>query len=80
MAAMLYRFAEFRGIAVSHGEFITEFSDIDTISYWATDAMQWTSTVGIITGRTLTTLAPQGLATRAETAAILQRFVEVIRN
>jgi hypothetical protein len=36
--------------------------------------MIWANGVGLITGKSSTRLDPQGTATRAETAAILQRF------
>jgi hypothetical protein len=39
------------------------------------NAMQRINGIGIIKGRTPTTLSPQGTATRAEAAAILQRFI-----
>jgi hypothetical protein len=38
--------------------------------------MRWAVAVGLIQGRTTTTIVPRGTATRAEVAAILQRFVE----
>ena len=39
-------------------------------------AMQWACGAGILNGRTESTLVPAGTATRAETAAMLQRFAE----
>ena len=38
--------------------------------------MEWAGGTGMITGRTAFTLAPQGTATRAETATILVRFIQ----
>jgi hypothetical protein len=38
--------------------------------------MKWANNLGLINGRTLTTLVPRGTATRAEAAAILQRFID----
>ena len=38
--------------------------------------MGWANRTGLITGRTATTLDPQGQATRAEAATILMRFGE----
>jgi len=42
------------------------------------DAMIWAKANGLVNGRTLTTLVPLGTATRAEAAAIFQRFLENI--
>jgi len=78
MAALLYRFAQYKGLQTESGEFTAEFTDADTISDWAQNAMTWANSNGLITGRTLKTLAPMENATRAETAAILQRFIENI--
>jgi len=62
------------GFAAAH---TGRFSDWNTISNWAIAAMFWASSNGIVAGRTMSTLAPQGFATRAEAAAILQRFMEM---
>lgn len=62
------------------GAFITvdlsSFTDASDISAWAEPAMKWANAAGLITGRTATTLAPEGSASRAEVAAILIRFIE----
>jgi len=50
------------------------FSDDSTISPYALDAMRWAVGKGIITGYPDNTILPQGYATRAEGAAIIQRF------
>ena len=76
IAVMLYRFMQYKELQIYSEEFIAEFTDIDSISNWALESMEWANSNGLITGRTLNTLAPQGNATRAETAAILQRFIE----
>ena len=51
------------------------FTDAAEISEWARSAMRWANAAGLINGRTQTTLAPAGHATRAETAALLMRFL-----
>ena len=55
-----------------------DYTDADQISSYAVAAMQWANSEGLITGRTNTTLVPQGTATRAEVATILMRFIENI--
>ena len=55
---------------------LSAYTDSASISARAVDAMQWANAEGLILGRTETTLVPQGETARAETAAILMRFME----
>ena len=71
LAAMLYRAA---GSPAVSGNFLA-FSDGDSVSSWAESAMLWATQSGIIWGID-GALAPQGQATRAQVAAMLQRFME----
>ena len=71
MAAMLYRYA---GTPVVTGS-LGSFPDAAGVSDYAADAMTWAVENGLITGMTDGTLNPYGLATRAQVATILQRFV-----
>ena len=71
LAAMLYRAA---GSPAVSGNFLA-FSDGDSVSSWAESAMMWATQSGIIGGID-GALAPQGQATRAQVAAMLQRFME----
>ena len=75
MAAVLYRYAEFKGYAVTERADLKGYSDYNKISAYALDSLSWANSVGLINGRTQSTLVPQGNATRAEVATILQRFV-----
>ena len=76
LAAMLYRYAKLKGYDVSASADISGYTDASSVSSWATDAMRWAVGAGLINGRTATTLAPQGNATRAEVASILMRFMQ----
>ena len=78
LAAILHRYAQHKGYDVSIGEStnILSYSDFASISEYAISAMQWVCGEGIITGVTESTLEPQGTATRAQSAAILMRFIE----
>lgn len=80
MAAILYRFADWKDYDVSASQDLSAYSDAAQISAYAQTAMQWTNAEGLITGNTTTTLNPQGEATRAEVATILMRFCESIGN
>ena len=65
-----------KGYDVSASADISGYTDASSVSSWATDAMRWAVSAGLINGRTATTLAPQGNATRAEVASILMRFMQ----
>ena len=71
LAAMLYRYA---GSPAVRGN-VESFSDAQQVSAWAEDALIWAVHEGIIAGTTTDTLTPQGTATRAQTAAMLERFI-----
>ena len=70
MVTMLYRYV---GEPPVTGN-LNAFTDAGSVSAYARSAMIWGVQNGVITGRTATTLAPKGLATRAELATILHRF------
>ena len=76
LATILYRYAGFTGTDVSAGSDVGAFSDANEVSDYAYDAMSWAYKSGLITGRTESTLAPRGTASRAELAVILQRFLK----
>ena len=80
LAAILYRYAVYKGYDVSIGEDtnILSYADFADLSEYAIPAMQWACGAGVITGVTDATLVPQGEATRAQVAAMLMRFVEAI--
>ena len=80
-AAILYRYAQYKGYDVSIGEStnILSFTDFDAVSEYAVSALQWACGEGVITGVTESTLVPQGTATRAQAAAMLQRFCENVK-
>ena len=71
-AAMLYRYVGSPAVSGSVGN----YSDADSISSWAQDAMVWAVQQGLIAGMDDGTLNPQGTATRTQVAAIFQRFIE----
>ena len=74
LAAILMNYAAYKGQDVSNRADLTSY--IDQPSVWATETMQWAVAEGLISGATNTELRPQGNATRAQVAAILQRFLE----
>jgi uncharacterized repeat protein (TIGR02543 family) len=77
MAVILYRFAEFLNTsAIEAGASQLSYPDASAISSWAADAARYCQQTAIISGRDGGNFVPQGTATRAEVAAILQRFVD----
>ena len=78
LAAILYRYAQYKKYSVSVGEDtnILSYEDALQISPYAVSAIQWACGSGLMTGRTQTALAPVGTVTRAEVAVMLQRFCE----
>ena len=78
LAAILYRYAKLKGYDTSKSNKLDSFKDADKVSSWAVEAMQWANAEGLINGKSNSMLDPQGKATRAETAAILMRFMENI--
>lgn len=78
MAAILYRYAQYKGYDVTASNDLSSYTDASRISAYATTAMQWANAEGLITGNTSTTINPTGNATRAEVATILMRFCETV--
>ena len=78
MAAILWRYAQYKEIDVSVGEDtnILSYSDATPISEYAIPAMQWTCGAGVMNGNTDNTLSPKSSATRAQAAAVFGRFNE----
>lgn len=70
LAAMLYRYAG----APDGAADLSAYTDAGSVSAYAEKAVQWCVKNGILTGKTFSTLAPKATATRAECAAMLQRF------
>ena len=78
IAAIMFRFAKYKGYDVSVGEStnILSYTDAESISEYAISAMQYAVGSGLMKGKTESTINPKDFATRAEIAAILQRLIE----
>lgn len=82
-ATILYRYAEKKGIDVSDSSnavVLLSFEDESKISEYAVKALSWANDTGLIKGVTVTTLEPQGKATRAQAATIFMRFDKLIKQ
>lgn len=76
MAAILFRYAGFKGVSVSARADISGFADYGSVSEYALDALSWANAEGIINGSDANTLMPRNGASRAQVAAILHRYIE----
>ena len=76
MAAILFRYAEYKGIDVSARADLSGFADYGSVSAYALEALSWTNAKGIINGSDANTLMPLSGASRAQVAAILHRYIE----
>ena len=76
LAAILYRYAKYKGVDVSVGEDtnILSYADAAEISDYAFPAMQWACGAGVMQGSN-GNLLPRGRATRAQIAAMLHRYL-----
>ena len=75
VAAFLYRYAKAEG----NEEALAAFPDADKVTPYARAAVAWAVENGIISGTLeggVAYLDPQGMATRAQTAAILSRYMQ----
>ena len=78
-AAILYRYALYKGMDVRVGEDtnILSFTDAFTVSEYAVPAMQWACGSGVMNGKSQNggmILAPRDTTTRAQMAAMIARF------
>ena len=73
LAAILMNYAQYKGQDVSARADLNGYTNQP--STWAEEAMQWAVAEELITGVTNDELQPQSSATRAQVAAILQRFL-----
>ncbi|MDR0813700.1 MAG: S-layer homology domain-containing protein [Oscillospiraceae bacterium] len=79
IVAILYRYAKLKGYDVSATTDISRYTDAAAVSDYALAAVKWANAIGLLSGRTETTIVPEGNATRAEVATLLWRFTENVR-
>lgn len=79
LAAILYNYAKLKGQGFTGSwMFLLDFVDRADISSWADEAVHWCSMKGIVNGKDGKVFDPQGNATRAEAASMVQRFCEAV--
>lgn len=79
IAVMLYNYSKFKGLntVAANGGTANQYSDTGNISSWASEAVNWAVSAGILTGDG-TNLNPNASATRAEVAVMIQRYLESV--
>ena len=79
LAAILYRYAQYRKLDTDASAKLNSFTDADSVSAYASEALGWAISEGLINGAS-GKLMPKGDATRAQVAAILHRLVKNVLN
>ena len=80
IAALFFRFAELEGMKTNKSADLSAYNDANTIGAWAVDYVEWAVASGLMQGRSAHLLAPAAGTTRAETAALLERWCEEIAD
>ena len=78
LAAILYRYANYKGYDTQKSEGLVKFTDRNDIGSYAVNAMKWAVAEGLLSGVSATELQPKGFAIRAQVAAIFMRFSESV--
>lgn len=79
IAVMLRNYAKYKGYQYYGMGNLDKYVDQGRISTWSRESLQWATYYGIINGKLINDLywcAPKDPASRAETAAMLQKFSE----
>ena len=79
MAALFIKYAEATGVDTSVRADISSYTDINPNS-WSYDALSWAKAVGLLSGVSENTMAPQVTATRVQIAAVIQRYCETVKS
>ena len=72
---MLFRYASYLGLDTYAAGDLSAYAVQDAVSSWAREAMGWAVQQGLVQGTGEGLLAPQGTATRAQTAVLLLRLL-----
>ncbi|MBP3597208.1 MAG: S-layer homology domain-containing protein [Clostridia bacterium] len=78
LAVILNKYAKFKGKDVSAYNNLSSFKDRFSVSDYARTQMKWAVGAGVITGNSDGTLKPKGEATRAEAAAMLEKYCKKV--
>ncbi len=79
LAVILYRYQQVSGKIPADTVTKTDFADSNNISDYAKEAVKTLAAQGIIDGKDGNNFDPKGVATRAEVATMLFRFIQAIK-
>ena len=77
LVTILYRYASLKQNLPAAGDELSRFADGKQVSAYARNAVNWALQTGLLTGVSETKLSPKGLATRAQIAVLLERFLKL---
>lgn len=77
LVTILYRYAALKQNLPAAGDELSRFADGKQVSAFARNAVNWALQTGLLTGVSKTKLSPKGLATRAQIAVLLERFLKL---
>jgi exopolysaccharide biosynthesis protein len=75
MAGMLYKYESVKNGAPAAAGDLSGYADAASVSPWAQPAVSWCISRGVISGMTANTIEPNGTATRAQCAVIMQKYI-----
>ena len=78
LAVILWKYAKYKGKYVSTTNDLLTFKDTNKISSWSLHQVKWAVGAGVITGNADKTLNPGGNATRAEVAAMMEKYCKKV--
>lgn len=76
LAVILRNYAKYKKKNMNVTANLSKYSDYKKVDSYANAAMQWAVGTGVITGNDDGTLTPQGVATRAEAVAMIQKYCQ----
>lgn len=74
IAKVLHEYTRYLDIPLAGA--LDKFEDVSKVSNWAVEGLSWAVDKGLISGTSSKTLSPKMTATRAQLAAIIQRYCE----
>lgn len=80
LAVVMMRYAQYLGLETPERADLSGFADADQISAYAQEAMSWANAVGLLSGKGDGVMDPQGVATRAEVAAMMARLDQMVKQ
>lgn len=78
LAAILYRYAEYKGYDVTGRADLSVYQDQDQVSSYAEEAMSWACEEKLFEGVGAALLSPATNSTRAQVATILMRLADMM--